>query len=169
MASETALDCLKGFIPIKQGDTESPSGLFINVDLPITLDMLSKIKETDQADLEAMWLEIQLRGIKKFIIRVKLGYRELFGICSIDDDWFCENKEDLAVALLYYLGSELMTERIFSTRINRYTTIDMEKAQKLKELFDNEFTVQLKAALEIIRGDLKDEAGEVFTFREIVP
>ena len=162
--------CLKDFILIKQeGGETAESGLYINVDLPITLDMLNKIKETDQADLKAMWDEIQDRGIKKFVIRVKQGYRELFGVCSIDDNWFDDNKDDLSFSLLYFLGSELMIERIFSTRINRYTTIDRKKAEELKGLFDDEFPTQLKAALEIIHGSVKDEAGEVFTFREVLP
>ena len=168
MATET--DCLKDFIVIKSDSvTSSPSGLFINVDLPITLDMMQKIKEADQADLAAMWSEIQDRALKKFAIRVKLGYRELFGMFRLPDDWFDTNKDNLAVPLLYYLGSELMVERIFSTRINRYTTIDVKKAQDLKALFDQEFPVQLKAALEIINVDLRQESGEVFTFREILP
>lgn len=167
---QTAASFLKDFILIKQeGGENSTSGLYINVDLPITLDMLNKIKETDQADLKAMWDEIQDRGIKKFIIRVKQGYRELFGVCNVEDTWFDDNKEDLSFALLYYLGSELMIERIFSTRINRYTTIDRKKAEELKMLFDEEFPTQLKAALEIIHGNVKDEAGEVFTFREVLP
>jgi hypothetical protein len=162
--------CFKDFILIKQDNGNIPeSGLYINVDLPITLDMLNKIKEADQADLNAMWDEIQDRGIKKFIIRVKQGYRELFGVCSVDEDWLDTYKDDLAMALLYYLGSELMIERIFSTRINRYTTIDKNKAIELKQLFDDEFPIQLKAALEIIHGSLKDETGEVFTFREVLP
>ena len=168
MAIDTS--CLKDFILIKQeGGETAESGLYINVDLPITLDMLNKIKETEQSDLIDLWDEIQDRTIKKFVIRVKQGYRELFGVCTVDDDWFCENKDDLSIALLYYLGSELMIERIFSTRINRYTTIDKKKAEELKALFDEEFPIQLKAALEIIHGDFKDETGEVFTYREFLP
>ena len=168
MATNTS--CFKDFILIKQeGGKDAESGLYINVELPITLDMLNKIKESEQVDLNAMWDEIQDRTIKKFIIRVKQGYRELFGVCSVDDDWFCENKDNLSIALLYYLGSELMLERIFSTRINRYTTIDRKKAEELKALFDDEFPIQLKAALEIIHVSLKDETGEVFTYREFLP
>ncbi len=164
------MDCLKGFILIKkEGTNTSPSGLFINVDLPITLDKLERIKEAEKADIDQMWEEIQDRAIKKFVIRVKLGYRELFGICNVAESWFCSNKENLAVPLLYYLGSELMMEQMFSTRVNRFTTIDREKASDMKAEFDKEFNIQLKAALEIINAGNQQESGDVFTYREVLP
>lgn len=166
----TPKESLLGFILIKTSTvTSSPSGLFINVDLPITLDRLEKMKEADQSDIAEMWDEIQARAIKKFVIRVKLGYRELFGVCNLTDDWFDKNKDNLAVPLLYYLGSELMFEQMFSTRVNRYTTIDREKATEMKASFDKEFSIQLKAALEIIEGSHKGESGDVFAYREVLP
>ncbi len=182
------MECLKNYIQIKgcdapaygyddntDGDNDAstdptePSELFINVDLPISLEQMDKIADAEQKTFLGVWNEVQDRGIKKFVIRVKAGYKELFGICNLDDDWFCENKEKLAYPLLYFLGSELMTERMFSTRINRFTTIDRSRASELKELFDAEFITHLKDALELIDDGDHEEGGEIYNIIEVLP
>lgn len=182
------MDCLKNFIQIQgcaapdysyddntDGDdnpetepTEA-SGLYINVDLPISLEQMDKIADAEQKTFLGVWDEVQNRAIKKFVIRVKAGYKELFGICDLDDDWFCENKDKLSYALLYFLGIELMTERMFSTRINRYTTIDRTRAGELKSEFDSEFRTQLKDALELINAGENHEAGDIYSLVEVLP
>lgn len=183
------MDCLKDYIQIKgcnapaysydantdndddpDTDPTEASGLFINMDLPgISLENIDKIADKEQQTFLGVWDEVQNRGLKKFHIRVKAGYKELFGICNLEDDWFCDNREALAMSLLYFLGSELMFERIYSDRINRYTTIDKAKAAALRGEFDNEFTIQLKSALEIINDGADNESGDVYSYEEILP
>lgn len=63
----------------------------------------------------------------------------LSGILSIRCTYnsvVCYNKEHFGQALLYCLGSELMTERINSSRINRWTTVDKPKAVELRKYFE---------------------------------
>jgi hypothetical protein len=183
------MDCLKNFIQIEgcsapeyeydsntdgddnpSTDHTDPSGLFINKDLPgVTLESIDKIANSEQLTFLGVWSDVQDRGIRKFRIRVKSGYKELFNKCDIDDDWFCDNREAMALPLLYFLGSELMFERLYSSRINRYTTIDKEKASQLKTEFDNEFIIQLKDALEIINNGEDEENGTLFSFSEVLP
>lgn len=182
------MDCLKNYIQIKgcaapaygyddntDGDNDAEttppeaSGLFINVDLPLSLEQIDKIADAEQQTFLGVWDEVQNRAIKKFVIRVSAGYKELFGICYLDDDWFCENRQKLAYALLYFLGMELMTERMFSTRINRYTTIDRNRAAELKSEFDAEFRTQLKDALELINNGENHAAGDIYSLVEVLP
>lgn len=167
------MNCLMDFIQIEgcsapQG--AGASGLFINKDLPISLKQIDAVADSEQLTFLEVWKEVQQRGIKKFVNRVKAGYKELFGICFIEEDWFCENKQQLAHALLYYLGMELMTERLYSDRINRYTTIDRSKAKEQREEFQGEFYIQLKDALELI-GHAKDKRadGDIANYREVLP
>ena len=47
----------------------------------------------------------------------------------------CENRAKAAVALWYFIGYELMIERIASDRLNRWTTIDLKKAKDLRDFF----------------------------------
>lgn len=62
--------------------------------------------------------------------------------CSYES-FICSNKDLFKVALQYWLGWELLQERIYSDRINRYTTIDLNRAKELaehyKQTIDDEF------------------------------
>jgi hypothetical protein len=171
------LSCLKNFIGIEACNApvysmasppEANSGLIINKDLPISVESIDKTADAEQGTFLTVWDEVQNRAIPKFIIRVKSGYKDLFGVCNLDDDWFCDNRQDLAYSLLYFLGSELMYERYYSTRKNSWTTIDRDKAIEMKSDFDQEFQVQLKSALEIINAG-EDVETDSFSYFEDIP
>jgi len=56
----------------------------------------------------------------------------------------CRNKPEFTDCWLYLLGAELMQERLFSTRLNRFTTIDKESAAELRDYFGNEYDRSLQ-------------------------
>jgi len=60
---------------------------------------------------------------------------EMSTICSYEG-LVCNNKEAFTQSLLYLLGMELMTERIYSSRLNRWTTIDLKSAKELRKEFE---------------------------------
>lgn len=63
----------------------------------------------------------------------------LSGVFSIQCKWdnlVCNNKAFFMTAWAYCLGAELMTERIYSSRINRWTTIDKNRAIELRKEFE---------------------------------
>ena len=68
----------------------------------------------------------------------------------------CANIDIYADAYLYALGIELMRERLYSDRVNRFTTIDRKKAQELIELFTQDYTDFLQTANNTV--SLKDDA-----------
>ena len=80
-------------------------------------------------------------GLTPTVTDVKQAH-DVFGLsavwsvkCSFNNI-VCQNKDHFAEALLYCLGSELMTERINSSRINRWTTIDKPRAIELRKFFE---------------------------------
>lgn len=78
---------------------------------------------------------------------------DTFGLSAIISiqcryDWIvCGNKELFSNALLYLLGAELLWEQINSQRVNRYTTIDVEAAEKLRIEFLKEFDTEIGIAV----------------------
>jgi len=166
------MQCLKNYIQIKTCNPPvyefgTPSGLYINKDLPLSIESIDMIADSEQGTFLTVWDEVQNRALNKFKIRVKQGYRDLFGQCDISTDWFCEHKEDLAYPLLYFLGSELMSERLYSSRKNIWTTIDLDKAAGLKAEFDQEFILQLKSSLDIINDGEEPEIGGAYYVESI--
>ena len=57
-------------------------------------------------------------------------------------------KNQLALAYWYLLGAEMMVERIYTDRINRYTTIDIPRARALREEFRQSFQSELMSVVE---------------------
>ena len=60
----------------------------------------------------------------------------------------CANKQLFANALWYYHGAELMIERLFSERLNKYTTIDLKRAEQLQKYFADTAANELAGVLD---------------------
>jgi hypothetical protein len=67
--------------------------------------------------------------------------------CSFEP-LICAQKALFATALWYQHGAELMTERIYSDRLNKYTTIDLKRAQDLQQYFQQTANTELAAVLD---------------------
>jgi hypothetical protein len=72
--------------------------------------------------------------------------------CSYDAA-LCTNRLLFAEAFWYLLGSEFMTESIYSPRINFMTTVKKDEAVELKAHYDLQFEEALKNALNGLRFD----------------
>lgn len=59
----------------------------------------------------------------------------------------CSDRELFIGAWMYLLGAELMQERIYSPRINKYTTIDADEAEKLRDLYTGQYENALDDAV----------------------
>jgi hypothetical protein len=64
------------------------------------------------------------------------------------DSILCANKKVFTNCLWYLLGAELMFERVYSDRLNRYTTIDAKKAADLRKEFEGIFQEEMKATFD---------------------
>lgn len=99
----------------------------------------------------------------------------LAGVVSVKcmyESLVCNNKSLFATALWYLLGAEIMNERMYSDRLNRYTTIDLSKAKDLRTEFENIFINELNTAIEGIDISFHDcciECNQVLTKQEIRP
>lgn len=83
------------------------------------------------------------------------GLSGIFSVRCEYDRVVCNNKELFTTALWYLLGAELMTERIFSDRVNRFTSVDLKKAHELKTYFEFMYKGGVDAAGTFHDGDLQ--------------
>lgn len=67
------------------------------------------------------------------------GISCVFSVRCTYNNIVCKNKRYFASAFRLALGIELMTERIYSSRINRWTTIDLAKAHQLRKEFEAQY------------------------------
>lgn len=96
-------------------------------------------------------------------------------VLSPQCDWanlVCVLKPIFANALWYALGEELMAERIYSPRLNKYTTIGKEEAKERRDEFKARYHEELQLAIDSINLDTSDcciECNETVIKREVCP
>jgi len=78
----------------------------------------------------------------------------LSGTFSMVCNWdaiVCQNKNIFARAYWHLLGIELITEQLYSNKINKFTTVDLNRANELRK----EYQVEYMKSLEQISGGFK--------------
>lgn len=157
------MDCLKDYIGIKVCGDETPgSGLFINSLPGISLESIDKIANEDQITYAGVWSDVQdeaaVRFEMDFITEVNKCY-QLNAYCDYED-LICNNKARLLNPWRYLLGNQLMQFRLYSTRLNRFTTVDLESAEKLLNFYQVEYEKALASAVKLIdTGDCCLQCG----------
>ncbi len=109
------------------------------------------------------------------------GVSAIFSIQCQFEPVVCNNLNVFASAWLYLLGSELMDERIYTSRLNEYTLFDKIKAKELKRIFEakykggivDEITYygELNTTINSINLNLGDaclECNHLYQFREAI-
>ena len=145
------MNCLLNRIGIKGCGvtyTETPQ-LYINSLPGVTLEMIDALANDEQETFVGLWNDIVLRTMRKFEILVKAKLNQCYKLTdkSVVECLICEKKELFDVALWYLHGTELMVERTSTDEMNRFTTIDLEKAEVLKADFYREFEQSLDDAI----------------------
>lgn len=132
--------------------------LFVN-DLPgVSLAKVEALTDEEMETYLDVWNTITLRAMKKFEILVKAKLNQCYKLTDkvVVACLVCEKKELFDVALWYLHGAELMIEVTSTDEMNRYTTIDLEKAERLKEEFYSEFLSGLNDAVTGINPEDSD-------------
>jgi hypothetical protein len=157
--SSDILECLTGYIGMMGCGNEVPgSGLYINSLPGITMEMVDKIADAEQVTYVGVWVEVEKRGLLMFRTAFMAELNKCYQINerTTVSCLACEYKDLLSTSLWYLLGRELMTERIYSDRINRYTTIDREQAIELRDHYQVTFENELAAAVQGIDVEHSD-------------
>lgn len=123
--------------------------LFINSLPGMTLENIAALVNDEQETFLGLWNDVVLRTMKKFEILVKAKINQCFKITdkTVIACLICENKELFDVASWYLHGTELMIERTSTDVMSRFTTIDLDKAERLKEEYYSEFLSALNDAV----------------------
>jgi hypothetical protein len=77
------------------------------------------------------------------------GFSPIFTIGCSWDGLICQNKNIFSRALWYLLGIEVLTEVIYSTKLNQFTTVNLQKANDLRTEYQVEY---MKALDQICAG-----------------
>lgn len=150
-AEETILSCFDNLIGILGCNSVAPdSGLYINSLPGITLEKVDSVADAEQVTYLGVWEDVKQRAILRFRTQLMAGLNNCYQINErlTVECIACENSDLLSTSLWYLMGVELMTEVMYSNRVNRYTTIERDEAKELRDHYQVTFEEELKAALQ---------------------
>jgi hypothetical protein len=77
------------------------------------------------------------------------GFSPIFTVGCSWDGLICQNKNIFSRAFWYLLGIEILTEVIYSSKLNQFTTVNLQKANELRTEYQVEY---MKALGQICSG-----------------
>lgn len=147
------MSCLTDYIGLQHCSNGTPeSGLYINSLPGISIEVMDKIAESEQITYKGVWNDAQTEAYQRFYLDLIAELNKCFQLNVYCDytEIICNNKEKLANAWRYLLGNQLMIFRIYSPRLNRFTTVDIEQARELRDYYQVEYEKQLKIAAQLV-------------------
>lgn len=147
------MDCLTDYIGLKIcGNETSDSGQFINSLPGISLESVDKIADAEQITYAGVWADVQAEAANRFYIDVVNELSKCYQLQPYCDyeALICENRPKLITAWKYLLGNQLMQFRLYTTRLNRFTTVDLKQAAELRDFYQSEYDKALELAAKIM-------------------
>lgn len=147
------MECLIDYIGLRYcGNEEPESGVFINSLPGISIESIDKIATSDQVTFLGVWADVQKEAATifytDFIEKLSTCYK-LAPYCDYEE-MICLNKRKLLNAWKYLLGNQMMIFRLYTTRLNRFTTIDSDQAKELKDHYQVEYEQALSQAVKLV-------------------
>lgn len=146
-------------IPVRNCETaESISGLFINDLLDFSVESLDALATKEKPTWKLVYDAAYTRATTQTLSRenfteLEKCYKVKTRVCA--DDIVCDNKELYYQTLQYFIGFELLYDRIYTNRWNGWT-INIEKAKELRAEYWTLALRELKATVKTIEINSTD-------------
>ncbi|MBA3830067.1 MAG: hypothetical protein H0X33_14090 [Taibaiella sp.] len=149
--------CLLDYIGIKtcEGQT-APGGGWINSLPGISLQSIDAIANEDQITYVGLWNDITTEAMVRFESDFMNELDRCYNLNPYTDYGaiICNNLKRLTSAWRYLLGNQLMIFRLYSSRLNRFTTIDVKQAGELRDYYQVQYESALTQAAKLVNlGD----------------
>jgi hypothetical protein len=146
------MDCFIDYIGLSLcgGVYDAPaSGIYINSLPGLSIESIDKVADHEQINYLGVWADVQVNALAQFRLDVMAEINKCYQLnCDCDyDELICENLEVLTQPWKYVLGIQLLLMRIYSNRLNRYTTVDLAQAKELKDFYHAEYEKFLSASV----------------------
>jgi hypothetical protein len=146
------MDCFIDYIGLSLcgGVYDAPaSGIYINSLPGLSIESIDKVADHEQINYLGVWADVQVNALAQFRLDVMAEINKCYQLnCDCDyDELICENLEVLTQPWKYVLGIQLLLMRIYSNRLNRYTTVDLAQSKELKDFYQAEYEKFLSASV----------------------
>lgn len=144
------LECLNDYIGLSYCSTgvyDAPaSGIYLNAMPGLSIESIDKIADAEQVTYLGVWADVQTAAIPDYRSDVIAEIMKCYKInCECDyDELICDNLDILSQSFKYKLAVWLLVFRINTSRLNRFTTVDLKQAKELKDFYQLEYEKMLK-------------------------
>lgn len=155
----TIIDCLKDYVGLISCEETTPgSGLFINHLPGISNELLQAITDYESETYKATWDQLQQEAILLFRSSLLAELNKCYQINKMQtvECIACENKELLALPLWYLMGSVIMNAALKSWNNSRYSTVDRETVEEIRDEYRVAFEKELANAVQGIDVEKSD-------------
>lgn len=147
------MSCLIDYIGLKGCSTEiPPSGIYLNSLPGISLESIDKIAEAEQVSYAGVWADVQAEAESEFLMDFMEEINKCVQLSPYCDyeQMICDNLQFLTNAWKWALGYKLMIYRLYSPRLNRFTTVDIKHAAELRDFYGEEYHRALAQAAKLV-------------------
>lgn len=151
------LDCFIDSVGLLycEGETAPVSGLYLNTLPGISIQSVDEIADSEQISYKGVWKDVQTSAVAQFRTEVLAEIHKCYKLnrdCNYNE-LICENAELLYQSWQYLAAVWLMVFRQQSNRLNYWTTIALEDAEKMQGFFRGEYEASLKQAVLLFNTD----------------
>ena len=148
------IDCFIDSIGLQacEGGTVPESGLYLTSLPGLSVEAIDNIADSEQVTYLGVYADVQTNAIAQFNLDIRGKINECYRInkdCDYDT-LICNNAEGLYLAWKYLLGVHVMSFRIYSPRLNWFTTVSIEDAKELEGVYQAKYEDALKAAIAVM-------------------
>lgn len=153
------LTCFIGHIGLSYCDRGiydvATSGIYLNSLPGINIQSIDQIADSEQETYLGVWDDVQASAVAQFRLEVINEITKCYKLNNdcVYDDLICENIDELTLAWKYLLGVWLMSFRIYSDRINKYTTVRREEAKELQVFYQVEYEKALMQGVQLMNTE----------------
>lgn len=145
------LECLEDYIGLISCEEVTPgSGLFINSLPGISNELLQAITDYESESYTNTWRDLQKEAILLFRSSLLAELNKCYQINKMPtvECIACANKELLALALWYLLGSTIMNAALKDWNNSRYSTVDRQSVEEIRDEYRVSFERELTVAVQ---------------------
>lgn len=150
------ISCLENLVGIKGcGQPVPETGVYINTLVGVTIKQMQRIADNEQQNYLGVWKDAKenASAIMYADFQNYLNYYFKVNCCADNcdvEEIFCNYSTQLAIPFQFLLGVMIMNQRIFSDRLNYFTTVGKEEAEELKAFYQVQYEKYLKGAVKAI-------------------
>jgi hypothetical protein len=128
------------------------SGVYINSLPGVSIEAIDSTANAEQITYLNVWADVQTEAYDRFSLDFFNALMQCYTVRPYCDyeNLICINKKVLLTAWKYALGAQIMLFRLYSSRLNYFTTVTRDEAKEQLNYYSAEYEAALSKAIKLV-------------------